>query len=575
MMCRLRFFASALSCLLVSLALPTSVLGRDTSATGVVATIPVKQVGINFPVSASSPDVQKKFQDAVLLLHNFEYDDAVQAFSDLIQQQPNLAMGYWGLAMAYNHPLWGEQDTATAQRILADLDKVPSPPMTPREKGFVDAVKLLYGPGDKGKRDAAYAEAMRKLYVQFPNDDEVAALYGLALLGDKAENPDFVLNVEASDVLERVYARNPNHPGVLHYLVHCYDDPKYASLGLEAADRYELVAADSAHALHMPSHIYLDLGMWKAFIHANEASWAASVDRNKHDNEGVGGSDIHGLHTLQWLEYGYLQQGQIDKARESLKTMLQIYAANPSPMVKWYLAMMRAAYIVNAPDWQDIATSPDFKALQSLDLKGIEMTAPAANMFADGLIAIRQNKPDDATPIIGNFDTAIKATQNATQSDATSAMSEGHHHDSFFTGAYATSIKPAQVMQDQLKALQLLAQGKNDDALNTLQQAVGVEDKLPAGYGPPMPVKPSTELLGEVYLRAGLPQNAMRAFQMSLLRYPNRAASLAGLSTAARLAGDQVTASKAQAQLHAMRIGSVPVYEAWHQLPCQTCATGK
>jgi tetratricopeptide (TPR) repeat protein len=508
----------------------------------------------------------------VELLHNFEYDDAVKTFSDVIKAQPDFAMAYWGLAMSYNHPLWGEQDLESARHALAGLDKVPTTNLTPREKGFIAAVRLLYGDGDKAKRDTAYAEAMRQLYVQYPDDDEVASFYGLALLGTKGENESFVVTVKASDVLERVYSRNPNHPGVLHYLVHCYDNPGYALLGRQAADRYGAVAPGSAHALHMPSHIYLDLGMWKEFVRVNEASWEASLDRVRRGDLGPGGYDIHGLHTLQWVEYGYLQQGQTAKAMDSLKAMAKIYAANPDPMVKWYYAMMRASYIVNAPTWKDISTSVDLKGIDAIDLRGVELTAPANSVFATGLAAVRQKQPEQVKRAIGDIGELIKKTQHETQDDA-GKTDAGHHHDSFFTSSYAASIKPAQVMQAQLEALQLLANGKVEEAINQLQAAVGDEEQLPVGYGPPDPVKPSAELLGEVYLRAGHPQSAMRAFQWALLRYPKRAASLVGLSEAARLAGDHETAAKAEQELGAMQHGVSGRFQAWKQLPCGACVT--
>ena len=520
---------------------------------------------IRFPTSGT-PDAQRSFLAGVKLLHNFEYDDAINTFRDAIKTQPNFAMAYWGLAMSYNHPLWGEQDLDTARHALADLAKISVSGLTPREQGFLDAVKKLYGPGDKLARDKAYAEAMHRLHMQFPDDDEAASFYGLALLGLRADTSDFLYTIEASDVLEKVYAHNPNHPGVLHYLVHCYDDPRYASLGLQAADRYEQVAADSAHALHMPAHIYLDLGMWKAFVHANEASWAASLDRLRREHLTPGQHDIHALHTLLWLEYGYLQQGEFAKAMDCLKTMARIDALNPSPMVEWYAAMMRAAYIVDAPDAHEMLLAPALKAINTLDLHDIELTAPASDAFANGLIADRQRQPQETVQAREKIDAYIQHAQHLIQGHG------GHQHSSFFSSTYASSIAPAHIMESQLEALHLLAEGKDQDALEKLEHAVAEEDKLPIGYGPPVPVKPSAELLGEVYLREGDPQNAMRMFQLALLRYPNRAASLAGLQAAAHRSGDEATAAKAMQTLRTMQGDGAHPYLAWEALPCANCA---
>jgi tetratricopeptide (TPR) repeat protein len=517
---------------------------------------------IRFPTSGSAA-AQRAFLAGVKLLHNFEYDDAIGTFRAAIKAQPDFAMAYWGLAMSYNHPLWGEQDLDAARRALAGLDRIPASSLTARERGFLDAIEKLYGQGEKPARDAAYAQAMHQLYRQFPDDDEIASFYGLALLGVHADTQDFLYTIKASDVLEKIYARNPTHPGVLHYLVHCYDDPRYASLGLQTADRYEQVAADSAHALHMPAHIYLDLGMWKAFVQANEASWNASVDRLQHDHLAPGAHDIHALHSLLWLEYGYLQQGQYAKAMDCLKTMAKIDALNPSPMVKWYAALMRAAYVVDAPDAGEMTRTSELKNINSLDLHGVELTAPSSDAFATGLIALQQRQPmQQASQTI---ETLIHEAQLGLRNDA------GHHHSSFFASSYASSIAPARIMQGQLEALQLLADGKDQDALDRLQTAVADEEKLPVGYGPPVPVKPSAELLAEVYLREGDAQNAVRLFQLALLRNPNRAASLAGLKAAAQRAGDQQTADKAMQALRAIQGDGVRPYLAWASLPCRNC----
>jgi tetratricopeptide (TPR) repeat protein len=509
---------------------------------------------IRFPTSGP-PALQKTFVNGIELLHNFQYDDAIKTFSGLIKQQPDFAMAYWGLAMCYNHPLWGEQDLDAARHVIADMDKAPATHLSPREKGFIDAVKKLYGTGDKTARDTAYADAMQQLYLQYPNDDEVASFYGLSLLGEHSDKADFILVVKASDVLELVYSRNPNHPGVLHYLVHTYDDPRLAPLGLQSADHYEAIAADSAHALHMPAHIYLDLGLWPKYVHANEASWKASLDRIRNEHLTAGDQDIHALHTLLWLEYGYLQQGKTAGALDCLRDMEKIYDANQSPMIKWYAAMMRATYIVDAPDAPRIDSYADLKGINSIDLTGVELTAPASNLFATGLMASRSKQFDQTRKAIDDLGNFIVVTQNADK--AVGAAPKGHQHTSFFTSSYESSISPAKIAQSQLQALQLLAKGKNQDAIDMLQEDVAAEDVLPAGYGPPVPVKPSSELLGEVYLLNGRAQNAMRMFQLTLIRYPNRAASLKGLAKAARLAGDPETASKAQQELRAIQSGKV------------------
>lgn len=227
---------------------------------------------------------------------------------------------------------------------------------------------------------------------------------------------------------------------------------------------------------------------------------------------------------------------------------------------------MRAAYVVDAPDARDMTLSPDLKAINALDLHDIELTAPTSDAFATGLMADRQKQPQEIRQAREKIGAFIRDAQHVVQSDS------GHHHSSFFASTYAASIEPARIMQGQLEALQLLAEGKDQQALEQLRLAVAEEDKLPVGYGPPVPVKRSAELLGEVYLREGDAQNAMRLFQLPLLRYPNRAASLAGLHAAAQRAGDAVTAAKAMQTLQSIQSAGAHPYLAWNSLPCKNCA---
>lgn len=233
---------------------------------------------IYFPTSANQV-AKAHFVNGVLFLHNFEYERARNAFQQAENADPAFALAYWGEAMTYNYPIWNEQDLTEARKVLAklaatDTERVEKAKME-KEKGFIKAINLLFGDGDKPERDASYAESMRELYRQYPNDDEIAMFYTLAILGWTEGARDFQAYMQAAAIAEEVYQHNPKHPGALHYAIHAYDDPIHAPLGLRAARIYAKIAPDASHALHMPSHIFLALGMWDDVISSNKAAWEA------------------------------------------------------------------------------------------------------------------------------------------------------------------------------------------------------------------------------------------------------------------------------------------------------------
>src|SRR5829696_8818840 len=249
---------------------------------------------VEFPTSGSEK-AQAHFLRGLAALHSFWYEEAIEAFHESTKVEPEFAMGYWGEAMAHNHPLWSEQDITAARQALARIKE--SPKLTDRERAYVGAVKLLYGEGDKRARDAAYSAAMEKIYRTYPDDLDAAAFYSLSLLG--MANPgdkSYRLQAKAGAIALEVYQKNPNHPGAAHYIIHAFDDPEHAILALLAARRYASIAPEAHHARHMPSHIFLQLGMWDDAARSNESAWAVStawVDRKK---LAMGLRDYHSLH---------------------------------------------------------------------------------------------------------------------------------------------------------------------------------------------------------------------------------------------------------------------------------------
>ncbi len=424
-------------------------------------------------------------------------------------------MAYWGEAMTYNHPVWFEQDPDAARAALRRLAATPAARRarapTEHEKDYLQAIEILYDQGDKKARDRAYAEAMGRLRDKYPQDQEAAAFHALAVLGTSSDGRDIPTYMRAAAIAEEIFQQNPTHPGAVHYLIHSYDDPIHAPLGLRAARVYAKVAPAAVHALHMPSHIFLALGMWDDVVASNEASWEAG--RKK------GGGGYHSLH---WLEYAYLQQGRAGDARKLLEIMRDEAEKSGSRTARWHLAAMRAAYLIESQRWSDAVAG------MSVDTTGVaEVSAPAADRFALGLAAVKS----------GNAAGAEKALSDLKALRATAATSggggEGHSHTEFYGQVRAPGLKAAEIMEKELAALIALARGKADVAMQLLKDAAAAEDAMSFEFGPPVVVKPAHELLGETLLDLGRPEEARKQFEHSLARAPKRALSLQGLARAA------------------------------------------
>jgi tetratricopeptide (TPR) repeat protein len=325
-------------------------------------------------------------------------------------------------------------------------------------------------------------------------------------------------------VAEEVFARNPDHPGAAHYLIHSYDDPIHAPLGVRAARAYSEIAPAAAHALHMPSHIFTALGLWDDVAHLNEASWAAADARRERKGLGVGALSYHALH---WLEYAYLQQGRYREAREQLATATTDARQGDAEGVlapRRHLAVMRAAYLIETRRWESPAANIE------VDLDGLGRADQAADLFATGMAAVKA----------GSFARAQDAL--ARMKPLLDGVAE----------PYAPGETAVAVMTHELDALLQLSGGRQDQALALMDAATAAEDAMPFDYGPAMPVKPSHELYGEMLLELDRPDEARAQFERALERTPRRALSLLGLSRAAAASGDATAAERAAADLRSV-----------------------
>jgi tetratricopeptide (TPR) repeat protein len=479
---------------------------------------------VEFPTSGSK-QAQAHFLRGLAALHSFWYEEALEAFRESTKVEPDFAMGYWGEAMTYNHPLWSEQDIAAGRAVLAKIKDTPK--LTDRERGYLNAVRLLYGEGDKHARDAAYSAAMEKIYRAYPEDLDAAAFYSLSLLGlVRPEDKGYRLQAQAGAIALEVYQKNPNHPGAAHYIIHAFDDPDHAILALPAARRYASIAPEAHHARHMPSHIFLQLGMWAEAAASNESSWESSDAWMKRKNLPLSVRDYHSLH---WLLYAYLQQGRYNDAEKLLNLMKKVMSEStyddklrPDYYENNY-AMMAAAFVVETERW-DLANQlfpPD--------------KAPAAEQTT-----MSGGHAGHNPPAAENTVRAPRASRNLPPFiRALSAAVRGSD----------LNYEPTGIRGFEVAALLAANKGDYGKAIELMKKATALEEESRAPYGPPILIKPTHELFGEILLRAGKPAEAAEQFKVALLRQPNRARSLLGVARAAAQSGNQSAALTAYAAL--------------------------
>ena len=485
---------------------------------------------IDFPTSGS-PEAQEHFIQGALLLHSFEFEDAAEAFQQAQQIEPDFAMAYWGEALTHNHPLWEQQDAKAAREVLARLAPTPEERLakapTEREKDYLRTVEVLYGEGTKEERDFGYLEAIRKIAEKYPDDLEAASLHALATLGTSHDERDFRIYMRAAAIAEEVFAKNPFHPGAVHYLVHSYDDPIHAPIGLRAARVYAKIAPAAAHALHMPSHVFVSLGMWDEAVASNEDSWQAGEARVERKNLGT---DEREFHSLWWLEYAYLQQGRYREARKLLDIIEADAAKSGSKLTRQHLVALRSHYRVESRQWQADSIQ--------IDTSGLRTSSLAQDLFVQGMSVVKTRDLAAAKALLAKLSAYLdKERERAAQESGAGGM------------AYVGPLRGAEVMALELEALMRLAEGKAADATQVMQSAVAAEDKLSLGYGPPYPVKPAHELFGEMLLGLDRPEEAREQFERALDRAPSRALSLLGLARAAAKAGDSQKAKDTYAEL--------------------------
>ena len=465
---------------------------------------------IEFPTSGPA-EAQKHFVEGMLLLHSFEYGRARRSFVEASRLAPDFAMAYWGEAMTYDHRIWGEQDRQSALAALGKL--APSPAErrakapSEREKMYLDAVERLYAEGTQAEVAAAYSKALEAITKRFPDDLEARALYSLSLLGLTGTTRNTENYMRAAAVAEEIYEKNPKHPGALHYIIHAYDDPVHAPLGLRAARLYGTVARGASHAQHMPSHIFFALGMWEDSIAANTASMKTARDA------GTGG-----YHPLHWLVHAYPQVGRSDEAYKLLAVVEQDIKTNPSAYAKTHLAMCRATLLIEDPG------KGPASLLEPVDGTDISMLGVfSGHDLAMGLEYVRRKELESARR-------SLAAIRERKAGPGPSAGGAGNV--TRYNTVSQSDVDATAVMAMVLDAAITFAAGDREGGIKKILGAAEAEDKLVFEYGPPAIPKPAWEAAGEMLLTAGRKTEAAAAFRNTLKRYPNRRISNEGLRSA-------------------------------------------
>jgi hypothetical protein len=480
---------------------------------------------VHFATSCS-PSVEKDFDRAVALLHSFWFSAAIEAFQGVYAKDPSCAMAQWGVAMSWwGNPFGGfrspkgmEEGTAAVAKAKAANAK------TERERDYIGAVELLYKDAatvDQRSRTLAYEKAMEKLAAKYTDDPEARIYYALSL--DQTNLPTdktYANLLKAAEILEKEFVLQPDHPGIAHYIIHSYDVPPLAPKALDAAKRYAKIAPDAPHALHMPSHTFTRVGYWQDSIETNIAS-AEAARKDKAPSEE--------LHALDYQTYAYLQTAQDRAAKTVLDQIpaigaqIQVNAAGaaaPAPAGWFALAAIPARYTLERNDWAGAAKlTPKQTSFPWID---------AVTYFARALGAARSGDPTAAAS-----DVEILSALAAKLREA---------KDGYWTGQVEIQAKAAS-------AWIAFAQGKKDEGVTLMREAAAMEDLTEKSAISPGPIKPARELLGEMLLEAGKPAEALKEFEATMTKEPNRFRGVYGAAVAAERASDSAKAKQYYQQL--------------------------
>jgi tetratricopeptide (TPR) repeat protein len=466
---------------------------------------------VNFETSCK-PEAQKLFNQGMLYQHSFWYRASQKVFEDVLKADPQCGIAYWGIALSM---LWNPHVPTPAKNLADGAAMIAKGKSlgggTQRERDYLDALAVMYADYDKvdhRTRVVAYAKAMEQLAQRYPDDDEAQIHFALALnTSASAADKTYANQIRGAALLEPIAIRQPQHPGVAHYLIHLYDYPSIAEKGLEAARRYAKIAPAAAHAQHMPSHIFTRVGYWEESIASNIAAGRAAKEaRDFHDQ----------LHSIDYQVYANLQLGQDAKAKALIDEMGGITGFTETYLVGPYaLAASPARYALERGDW---------KAAAELQVRPSPLAhVQAITHFARALGAARSGNPEAAKADIARL---------------------GELRDRLREAKDAYWSEQVDIQSQVASAVVLFAEGKPDDALKAMSAAADAEDRTEKHPVTPGVPKPARELYGVLLLERGMPREALAAFEATLKKEPNRLGAYLGAAKAAEKAGDTAKAQE-------------------------------
>jgi hypothetical protein len=483
---------------------------------------------VDFPVSCNA-EAQTQFQRAVAMQHSFWFEEAEKAFATVTTTDPGCSMGYWGIAMSLYHPLWEPPDATALQHGWEAVAKAKAVgAKTDRERDYIAAIETFYQDADKRDhrtRALAYEKAMEQVSLRYPEDREAAVFYALALDATALPTDKTYANQEkAGAILEKVFAEQPNHPGVAHYIIHSYDYPPLADRALVAARSYAKIAPAAPHALHMPSHIFIRLGLWQEAIESNRA--AAAADKEYGLKVFPGRTGAGELHSLDYLAYAYLQGAQEREAKGVLDELKVIQKAEPENGISAYaLTAIPARYALERRAWTEAASL----TLHPTTFPWSRYRWAEANVyFARALGAARS----------GNIASARKEVEQLQSL-----------RDALVEAKQSYWAEQVEIQRRAAAAWLAQAEGKSEEALLLMRSAADLEDATEKHPVTPGPIVPARELLGDLLLELKQPAQALCEFETSLRASPNRFNGLSGVARAAQHAGDAEKAHTYYARL--------------------------
>jgi len=491
---------------------------------------------VNFLVTCTAA-AQKQFNRAVAWLHSFEYEAAEKAFTEVTVTDPQCGMAYWGIAMSHYHPLWAPPTAAELQKGSSSVEKAKvAGARTQRERDYIAAIEIFYKGADKldhRTRAFAYNNAMEQLCRRHAADNEAGVFYALTLIatGMMANDKSYAREKKAAQILNRVLAIEPKHPGVAHYLIHAYDYPALAHLALPAARSYAKIAPASAHAQHMPSHIFTRLGLWQEAIRSNlDAEAAAKAYAVKNHLSGVFDEQFH---AMDYLVYAYLQGAQDQRAWGVLDELNKIQRAEPETFkVAYAFTASHARYALERRRWDQAAklTLPP-RSLGAFPWARFRW-AEANIHFARAIGAARTGDTASAREDIEKL-AAIQQALVEVKGD--------------YDWAKAVAIQ-----RQAASAWLARAEGKNDEALRLMRAAADLEDATEKHPVTPGAILPAREMLGDLLSELNQPAVALKEFEAALEISPNRLNSIYGVARSAELSGDGKKARAYYARLVAL-----------------------